>query len=75
MSNIMTPRQSYWNDLLCIADINGELYRRMSFSEAQDWLYAYENMVDEGYDKESAAERAWDCFFAPRIHRSRLEVY
>lgn len=62
----MTPRQTYWNNLHCIADIDGELFRRMSFQEADQWLFAYEDMRSEGYDKESAAQRAWDCYFNAR---------
>lgn len=64
--NSMTPRETYWNDLLTIADITGSLYRRMSFQEADEWLTTYDCERHEGYPSDMAALRAFDCHFAGR---------
>lgn len=63
----MTKREEHANNLAAIADLSGDCYfRRMTYTEAAEWLLAYETMVDEGYPSNEASRRAFDCYFAGR---------
>lgn len=62
----MTPRQQYWNNLRTIKYATGDLNRRMSFQEAQDWMYAFNSESGRGFASNDAAQRAYDCMFAHR---------
>lgn len=63
----MSPRETHANNLACISELSDSpYYRRMSFVEADSWLFAYEDMVSKGYPRQMAAQRAWDCHFASR---------
>lgn len=67
MANIMTPREVHAENLSFIAETSkSEYYRRMTFKEAAEWIYAFECERDEGYPRDMAAQRAWDCYFAAR---------
>jgi hypothetical protein len=58
----MTQRQEYWNNLSFIADVYGELNRRMSFVEASTWASDFEYYESEGYPNDLAAQYAYDHF-------------
>lgn len=61
-----TPRQEYWQNLLFIRDVTGELNRRMSFKEADTLVSDFEYYRDEGYPSDHAMQRAYDHFHVNR---------
>jgi hypothetical protein len=65
-SELLTPRKRYWVHLHKIAEITGQLNRRMSFVEASTWLVMYDEEITTGYPSDMAAQRSYDCHFAAR---------
>lgn len=57
----MTPRKQYWQHLRAIHDITGIWIRRVSFTGAREIAFALQSGISDGYNTESALQRAYDC--------------
>ena len=67
MNFTTSPRQQHAKVLQTIAKVTQEAYyRRLTFKEADNWLYGYQHEVATGYPEALAAQRSWDCIYSAR---------
>lgn len=59
-------RQQHGRAIRTIRKATGELNRRVSFTDAREWLGSYEYDTKAGYPASLAAQRAYDVMFAVR---------